>query len=111
MAFHETDTYIPGDVGGACFFCASSQRHVGNRPERLFRADRDVEYEGNVVICETCAGELADQIDYLAPAKADALKAKNRDLAKTVRESTAALHAAMETVEALRAYDEAGLSA
>ena len=107
MAFHETDQYIPGDVGGACFFCGSSRRGE----ERIFRTDRDIDYEGNVAICETCAGELAAQIDWISPSQARALKAKNVDLAKTVKEATAALNAARDTVEALRAYDEAGLSA
>lgn len=105
MAFNETDQYIPGDVGGACFFCASSQRSAFGRPERLFRTDADV-FDGNVVICETCGNDLAGKLGWISPAKAAALKDKNTELAKQVRESTAALNAARHTVESLRAYDE-----
>lgn len=111
MAFNETDQYIPGDAGGACFFCASSQRHDGNRPERLFRADRDVEYEGNVVICETCGGELAQKLGWISPIKAAALKAKNTELAKDVKEATRALNVTESLLQAQHEYDEAGLSA
>lgn len=110
MAFNETDQYIPGDVGGACFFCGSSQRSDRGQPERLFRCDADV-FDGNIVICETCVSDVSTQLGWISPAKAAALKDRNTDLAKQVKEATAALGAAMDTVDALRAYDEAGLSA
>lgn len=110
MAFHETDRYLPEDIGGACFFCSSSQRRDGGTPERMFRADRGIDHEGNIVICEACTLELCDLAGCLSRAKSSALKTKNTELQKQNREVLDALAAATATVDALRYYDEAGMS-
>lgn len=106
MAFHETDRYIPGDIGNACWFCGSGQRSDLGIKERLFRCDRDIEWEGFVVICEHCASDLAGQLGWMSPDAVAALKAKNNELQKQVKASTRALNASEETVRALRVHDE-----
>lgn len=110
MAFNETDRYIPGDIGGACWSCGVAQRSDRGVKERLFRCDRDIDFEGFVVICESCVSDMARALGWMKPSEVRALKAKNTALLKEQRETLDALAKATATVDALRFYDEAGLS-
>lgn len=106
MAFNETDRYIPGDIGNACWYCGAGQRSERGVKERLFRCTRDIDQEGYVVMCEACVLDLAEMAGCLPPAKTRALKAKNTELQKQVTEATRALEAATDLIESERHYQE-----
>ena len=57
----------------ACYACNSETRPV-------FDTGVVIDMEGVLCICTTCAGQWADTLGYLAPEKADALRAKNMEL-------------------------------
>ena len=61
----------------ACYACNSETRPV-------FDTGVMIDMEGVLCICTTCAGQWADTLGYLAPEKADALRAKNMELGSSL---------------------------
>lgn len=132
MPFHSTATYLPGDAGGACYFCASSQRTLDDgRAETIFRSDSDIDHigvqcicetcsahrqsdgptgnlAGEVCICETCAIDLARLVGYASP---EDVERHIADVSQLRFDLAAALEdaaAAGALADALRAYDARG---
>lgn len=111
MAFQQTTNYIPTDVGGGCYFCGAAQRDIimvegGNRPELLFRWDGAIEYEGSVVICETCVSDLARACGWSTP-EDNALRAAALAALQTAFDDATDKRLAAEgLLEAFRVFDE-----
>lgn len=132
MPFHSTATYLPGDAGGACYFCASSQRTMDDgRAETIFRSDSDVDHigvqcicetcadhrqsdgptgnlAGEVCICETCAVDLARLVGYASPADVEQHIADVSQLRFDLAAAQEDAAAAGALADALRAYDARG---
>lgn len=113
MAFHETDAYQNTDNGGACYFCQSDQRtlYPGGRSERLWRSDASPEWEGDLVICETCLSELAGNLGWVTPAKGIEARDEIRRLKKLLKETERERDLAVSVIDSLHEYQEAASGA
>lgn len=106
----ETPNYIPGDAGGACYFCGANQRSVvtddGPRPERLMRWEGGIDFEGNVVICEACISDLARALGWSTPEDTAAMASRLASLTAAYEAAELRAEQAEATVLVLRNYDE-----
>lgn len=67
---------------GACYVCGSGTRrhpkdarHSTGR-ELLIDTGHIIDFEGHLILCETCILQTADQLGALGPEQADALRAE-----------------------------------
>ncbi len=87
MAFTIIPEYTMNTIGGVCFFCLSSKK----KNELLVDCEKVIDFEGGVVICESCVVNMNHVIGGLSAKRADNLQAK-------VTELSAALTLAQETI-------------
>lgn len=68
MAFVERDAYPMHAANGAtCFVCASAQRVIDDRPERVFEVEYREALDGTPYVCETCLTEVVRMLGMVTP--------------------------------------------
>lgn len=84
---HLVDEYPLGTANGTCYFCGASKRPG----ERLIDTERSIDFEGFLVVCETCVATMANLLGFVDPVTAarnaddhDAIKKSNTELKKQV---------------------------
>lgn len=92
-------TVPQGAAGGACYLC--NQQRLG-RP--VISTDAQIDYEGRVVICETCGLEIARQLGCASKRSTDATKEENKRLREVIKERD-------ERIAELESYEQVVLAA
>jgi len=108
MAFRLVEQYLPGVAGGACYLCRASRRTVhdvaGGRPEAILDAGVSIDFEGVLVICETCFREGAQLIGLVDAADRDNAVAAMAQAVARAAEAEAARDEAIMLAEAVVAF-------
>jgi len=110
MAFRLVEQYLPGVAGGACYLCRASRRtvhdddHRHGRPEAILDAGVSIDFEGVLVICETCFREGAQLIGLVDAADRDTAVAAMAEAQARAGEAEAARDEAIMLAEAVVAF-------
>lgn len=95
---------VSAPPGGVCYRCYASLRTLNDgRLERVVDMGVWVEMEGKILLCETCCGEIAVALGYIAPEKADELRKTNRALGSENHQLKRRVEVAMQAVADLSA--------
>jgi hypothetical protein len=98
------DKLPPGTAKTGCYLCSNQ---LLTPP--VFDTRIEIDFEGRVVVCRDCVAHMAGQLGWIAPEKAEELRAKNRELGRLNKAHANKLLAAEAVIAAVEAFN--GVSA
>jgi hypothetical protein len=103
MGWQVLPDYPIGTRGNACLVCNSDLRNIKltKQKERALSTGIAIDFEGIVVICESCITEAADLIGMVPEAAVDRLRKNNRELVRRERQTAQELEQAKQTIRSL----------
>jgi len=105
MAFKIISEYPQTTIGGVCFFCLSSRR----KTEQLVDCQKEVDFEGGVVVCETCVIEMSNLVGGLPKKRAENLRNTAVALEEALSYANETIRVQNDAIIALRSLDAASV--